>query len=86
MSLQSSGFSLVKYDTPILVSKTFSKKRFSTQKQSSPFRNISHVKLKAHEKMKKVGDGRINKTYKEETPHLSSPAIRDLISKYPIKT
>jgi len=26
MSLQSSGFSLVKYDTPILVSKTFGKK------------------------------------------------------------
>lgn len=32
MSLQSSGFSLVKYDTPILVSKTFGK---STKSNSS---------------------------------------------------
>jgi len=30
MSLQSSGFSLVKYDTPILVSKSFGKKAKST--------------------------------------------------------
>lgn len=30
MSLQSSGFSLVKYDTPILVSKTFGKSTKST--------------------------------------------------------
>lgn len=35
MSLQSSGFSLVKYDTPILVSKTFGKKEPSGGNQSA---------------------------------------------------
>jgi len=35
--------------------------------------------------MKKAGGGRINKTYKEGVPSITSPAIRDLIEKYPIK-
>lgn len=35
MSLQSSGFSLVKYDTPILVSKSFGKNKISSNNSSA---------------------------------------------------
>jgi hypothetical protein len=30
-------------------------------------------------------NGRYNKTFKMETPHITDPSIKDLIKKYPIK-